>query len=153
VVKSRGAFFAFSRKLEVGGRKWCVAFCGENRPPLERSSSSGAKGTHNFSVCFHELLEFDGAVGGGGGGEFYGLDAGCCFAVLFVELVGGGACAKYALDFRMGEERGDVVGNHIFNACVACPNDGATVENVPEGNVVLQKHRFFLVDGRRERLV
>ena len=130
-----------------------MAFCGENRPTLERSSSSGAKGTHNFSVCFHELLEFDGAVGGGGGGEFYGLDAGCFFAVLFVELVGGGACAKYVLDFCFGEERGDVVGNHIFNACVACPDDGATVENVPEGDVVLQKHRFFLVDGRGERLV
>jgi len=91
----------------------------------------------DFLIRFHELLEFDGAVGGGGGGEFYSLDSGCCFAVLFVELVGGGACAKDALDFRFGEERGDVVGHDIFDARVTCPDDGATVENVPKGDVVL----------------
>ncbi len=104
-------------------------------------------------VRFHELLEFNGAVGGGGGREFYSLDAGWFFAVLFVELVGGGACAKDALDFRLGEERGDVVGHDIFDTRVACPDDGATVENVPKGDVVLQKHRFFLIDSRGERLV
>ena len=93
-------------------------------------------GLYGF-IRFYELFEFDGAVGGGGGGEFYSLDSGCCFAVLFVELVGGGACAKYALDFRMGEERGDVVGHDIFDARVTCPNDCATVENVPKGDVVL----------------
>jgi len=91
----------------------------------------------DFSVRFHELLEFDGAVGGGGGGEFYGLGPGCFFAVFFVELVGGGACAKDALDFRFGKERGDVVGDDVFDTCVACPDDGATVENVPKGDVVL----------------
>ena len=90
-----------------------------------------------YSVRFHELLEFNGAVGGGGGREFCCLDTGCFFAVFFVELVGGGACAKDALDFRFGEECGDVVGYDVFDARVASPDDGATVENVPKGDVVL----------------
>lgn len=107
----------------------------------------------NDFIRFHELLEFDGAIGGGGGGEFHGLDSGCSFAVLFVELVGGGACAKDVLDFCFREERGDVVRHNVFDACVASANDGATVENVPKGDVVLQKHRFFLIDRCRERLV
>ena len=93
-------------------------------------------GLYGF-IRFYEFLEFDGAVGGGGGGEFYSLDSGRFFAVLFIELVGGGACAKYALDFRMGEERGDVVGDDVFYACITCPDDGATVENVPKGDVML----------------
>ena len=54
-----------------------------------------------------------------------------------VELVGGGACAKDSLDFRMGEERGNVVWHNVFDACVACSDDGAAVENVPKGDVVL----------------
>ena len=85
----------------------------------------------NFLILFHQLFHFHGAVGGGGGGKLYGFDAGCFFAVLFVEFVGGGACAKNALDFRFGEERCNVVGNYVFDARVACANDGATVKNVP----------------------
>ena len=85
----------------------------------------------NCLVRFDELLEFYGAVGGGGGGEFHGLDSGCFFAVFFVELVGGGACAKDALDFRFGEERCNVVRHHVFDTRVACANDGTTVEDVP----------------------
>ena len=92
---------------------------------------------HNFSVRFHELLEFHCAISRGGGGELCSLDSSCFFTVLFVELVGGGACAKDAFDFRMGEERSDVVGHDIFDARVTCPDDGATVENVPKGDVVL----------------
>ena len=107
----------------------------------------------NCLVRFHELLEFHGAISRGGGGELCSLDSGCFFAVFFVELVGGGACAKDALDFRFGEERGNVVGDHIFDACVACPNDGATVKNVPQCDMMLQEHGAFFVDGRGERLV
>ena len=107
----------------------------------------------NCLVRFHELLEFHGTVGRGGGGEFHGLDAGRFFAVFFVELVGRGACAKDALDFRFGEERSDVVGDYIFDARVACPDDGATVKNVPQGDVMLQEHGAFFVDGLGKRLV
>jgi len=99
------------------------------------------------------MFHINGTVGGGGGGEFHGLDSGGCFAVFFVELMGGGACAKDSLDFRLGEERGNVVWHNVFDACVACSDDGAAVENVPKCNVVLQKHRFFFVDGRGEWLV
>ena len=91
----------------------------------------------NCLVRFDELLEFHGAVGGGGGGKFHGLQAGRFFAVFFVELVGCGACAEYAVDFRFGEDRCDVVWYNIFDASVACTNDCATVENVPQRNVML----------------
>ena len=33
--------------------------------------------------------------------------------------------------------RGDVVGHDIFDTRVTCSDDGATVENVPKGDVVL----------------
>ncbi len=91
----------------------------------------------NYPIRFHEFLEFHGAVRGGGGWEFYGLDSGCFFAVFFVELVGGGACAKDVFDFCFGEERCDVVWHDVFDARVACADDGATVENVPKGDMVL----------------
>ena len=85
----------------------------------------------NCLVRLHEFLKFHGAVGGGGGGEFDGFDSSGGFAVFLVEFVGGSACAIDVFDFRLGEDRCDVVWYNVFDACIASPDDSATVENVP----------------------
>ena len=61
--------------------------------------------------------------------------------------MGGGASAKDARDFGFFNELFYVVHNGVFDACVACTHDGAAVQNIPQGHVMLFEHGLLLRDG------
>ncbi len=61
--------------------------------------------------------------------------------------MGGGAGAKDARDFGFFNELFYVVHNWVFDAGVACAHDGAAVQNIPQGDVMLFEHGLLLRDG------
>ena len=106
----------------------------------------------NDPVRLHKFFQGDRTVRGRSGREPFGIHADILGAVFLVQLVSRGARAENARDLRLLDEFAYFVRNDILDARVACADDSAAFQHIPQCDVMLLEHRLFLGNRLGDRL-
>ena len=103
----------------------------------------------NHLPRFHQTGQLPGGIGRTGGGQQPGFQTRAGLLVLLIQPVGCGAVAEDGFNGGMVQNPGQVRGDRVPDGGIRGPDNFAPLDDVPQGQSVVQNQAALFLDGLR----